>query len=231
MFELFSVFPEVIKSDRTAPEIRFGSTISDYLGQNPEILCEFVEGVSSHIKWMADEIVPAIDLSHANKVLEIGGFGAELIVQPAKRYKNFQGTVYDKTLYRQCIEKKINECQLSDRIKVASGNYCDNIPEGFDTIVMKCIASQLDDECLDKVLRNARNVLSPGNKFYLIEMILDRSHSHYEAERYFDIHWLSLTDGKIRTREEMETILERNGFRINNLTCVKKDVVIEAVVA
>jgi len=95
---------------------------------------------------------------------------------------------------------------------------------------MKCIASELDDESFDRVLRNIRNVLTQGNKLYLIDLVMDRSHHYYRTERYRDIMFWNLVDGKVRTREELETILERNGFRINKLTPAKTDFVIEVVV-
>jgi len=139
-FDFLSALPDCLKLDKTAPEVRYNSTFFDFMGQKPEFMQDFLCGSSAYIKWVSDEILPAIDLSSANKVLQVGGDGSELIVQLAKHYKNFQGSVYDLTLYRQANEKCINECQLSERIKVMSGNYVDSLPEGFDTVVMKFLS-------------------------------------------------------------------------------------------
>jgi len=136
-FDLLSALPDCLKLDKTAPEVRYDATFYDFVGQKPDFMQDFLCGSIAFTKWVSDEILPAIDLSNANKVLQVGGDGPELIIQLAKRYKNFNGSVYDLTLYRQANEKCIHECQLSDRIKVMSGNYVDSLPEGFDTVVMK----------------------------------------------------------------------------------------------
>jgi len=101
-----------------------------------------VLGAGALAKWLSDEIIPAIDLTNAHKVLQVGGASPALISELAKHYKNFNGAIYTKTLFRQAAEKCINECQLGDRIKVLTGNFVDNVPEGFDTIVMTCVASE-----------------------------------------------------------------------------------------
>jgi len=79
-------------------------------------------------------------------------------------------------------------------------------------------------------MRNIKSVLHQGNKIYLIDTVMDRSHKDYRDERFWDILFWNLKDGKARTREELESIFERNGLRIVNMTPAKMDWVIEAVV-
>lgn len=90
---------------------------------------------------------------------------------------------------------------------MASGNYIDKVPEGFDVAIMKCVSGEYNDEQFERILRNLRAAMAQGSKVYLVDLILDRSHKDYLVERHFDINWWGLTGGKVRSREEIERLL------------------------
>jgi len=133
-------------------------------------------------------------------------------------------------LFRQGIEKKIQELNVSDRVKVQAGNYIDNIPQGFDTILCEFVAKEFTDENFEKVLRNIRSSTEPGSKVFFVDMAMDKSHQFYKHERYVDVMLWNMLDGRVRTREELEGFFERNGFRVKNMTEVKTDVMFETEV-
>lgn len=188
-FDFLSVVPQCLMTDQTAPEVYYNSPLPDFLGQKPHYLKEFVNGITSKVLQTADEVSQAIDLRNVKKVLEIGSHGGALLISLAQVYKNFQGTIFDQTLYRNITEKKLQERKLQKRIKVMAGNYVDNVPEGFDVIVMKCISGEYNDLSLDAILRNCRRALERGKKLYFVDLVMDRNHSQYKFERYLDIWW------------------------------------------
>jgi len=85
-----------------------------------------------------------------------------------------------KPYIKTITEKKLQEHKLKSRIKVLTGNFIDNIPEGFDTIVMKCISGEFNDVTLDAILRNSRRALQKGNKLFFVDLIMDKSHEQYD---------------------------------------------------
>jgi len=229
-YECYSVLSESIKTDKTTPEIKYDSTFFDYLGSKPECLKDFMHGVSSYFKKISPELIPHINLQNSHKIISMGGHTGDLLCEIAKHNPNIQGVIFEPTLFRQTIDTKIQECNLSDRIKVQAGNYIDNVPQGFDTIICECVSKEHSDEEFDKILRNVRSSMNPDSKIYFIDLVMDRSHEEYEMARYMDILLLSLLNGKVRTREEMVPFFERNGLRVKNVTPMKLGALIEAEV-
>jgi len=72
--------------------------------------------------------------------------------------------------------------------------------------------------------------MHPGSKVYFIDMTIDKNHEEYKYERYMDLMLWNMMDGKIRTREELEGFITRNGFRVKHSMEVKTDTVIETEV-
>jgi len=75
-----------------------------------------------------------------------------------------------------------------------------------------------------------KNALTTGNKVYLVDSMLDKTHKSYKNERWFDIMFYYVNDGSVKTREYLETTFERNGLRVTNIRPAKDQWVIEAVV-
>ncbi|CAG9319919.1 unnamed protein product [Blepharisma stoltei] len=226
--DFLSVIPKSLKSDKTAPEEYYNTNFIDFLGQKPIYLEQFVNGITSHILWTVNEIGLGINLSDSTKVLEISGQGGALLIELARLYQHIQGTVYDIDLFKDITEKKIQENNFQEKLKFVSGNYLESIPIGYDTIVAKCISKENNDANFEKILVNMRNALNVGAKIFLVDIAIDKTHTNYRFERFNDIVAMSLTDGRVRTRVEIEAFLNRTGFRILNITPAKTDIVIEA---
>lgn len=75
-----------------------------------------------------------------------------------------------------------------------------------------------------------KNALTTGNKVYLVDTILDKTHKSYRDERFYDMMFYYVNDGSVKTREYLESTFERNGFRVTNIRPAKDEWVIEAVV-
>lgn len=228
-FDLLSMTPKCIKSDKTAPEEYYNNDFINFLGQKPLYLEQFTKGLYSHVVWLTPELLQLINLSNSQKVLDVAGHGGALSIELSKHYSNFNSTVYDISLFREVTEKNISLSGLENRIKFITGDYFSSIPSGFDTIVTKCLSEQNNDSNLDKILSNIRQATDAGTRFFLIEVLLDKHDPLHQYERFMDISALTLCDGKVRRKEELEEFLTRNGFRLISINPVKSDWVIEAV--
>ncbi|CAG9331900.1 unnamed protein product [Blepharisma stoltei] len=228
-YEFYSVFPEVLKSEKTAPELKFNQTFNDFISQRPELLEEYIATYKMFIKIVANDIAPHIDLRNSRKVIEVGGRDGTLLNELAKVYRDFTGTIYEQTVFRNFVEKNISDYGHGERIKVASGNFVDAVPEGFDTVILKCAISEYNNQQLENILKNCRRAIEHGNKLFLTDHILDRhDQSTYKLVSQLDIYDLIVSEGRIRTRQELEQIFDRSGFRITNYQPVKRLFVVEA---
>lgn len=228
-YEFYSVFSEILKSDKSAPQIKFNQSFNDFVSQNAELLEEYVETYSMFIKKYSKDIVPSIDLSQSRKVIEVGGRDGSFLAELAGVYRDFTGAIYEQTTFRKFAEKTIQEYNLGDRIKVASGNFIDTVPEGFDTVILKIAISEYSDQQLETIFRNCRKSVEIDTKLFLIDHLIDRTdRNSYKFLTHLDIFNLVVSDGKIRTKEELEPVIERGGFRVANYNRLDRLWLIEA---
>lgn len=175
IYRNLSQIPLWLQSDGNLLDIKFGVNFNDYLGQKSDYFKEFIEVIDLFNGFTSDKFKDAINLSNAHKVLEISGRTGDLLINLAQAYPHIEGMVYDQTLYRQHIHHNIHTNGLLDRLKVSTGNFIDSVPEGYDTVIMNCVAQQFNDVDYDHILRNIRNVLQSGNKLYIIDLVLDHN--------------------------------------------------------
>lgn len=226
-YDLLSVNKISLYDHKSSSEIKYQQTMNDYLGHRCEIAKEMSDAYWGDIRLNSSEILPKINLDNAHKILDVGGHCGGLLIELAKKYTKIEGTVYDQTLYRQFILKNIKDNNLSDRIKVAVGNYLDSIPQGFDTILLKCVTSDNNDVNLVKLLRNIKNVMSSDDKFYVIDMLFDKN---IKFTRYVNVFQTTLFDGKLRNRDELLSFIESNGFRVLNISQTKVYTIFEMTI-
>jgi len=180
---------------------------------------------------MSDAILPIIKLGSDDRVLEIGGHGMGLLLELAKRNRNINGVIYDFDCLHELLEKDVRELHplIHSRVKVVSGDYTEEIPEGFDTIIMKDMSAESSDERLNKILSLVKGALHPKSKIHMLDMCVDRNQSEYKEEIFWDNVVGLLNGGKLRSREEIEGFLERNGFKVTNVHIVKHYMIIDAI--
>lgn len=227
-YDLLSVFPESLKTNSSLPQIKHNKTYLEYLVDNPLNMEKYVEGAANHVKLTAPGITRAINLSNVNKVLDVGGYDATLLIELAKEYPQISGAVYNETHFRPIANKKIEESNMTNRIKALAGNYIDAVPNGYEVIILENVLRTFSDNLVLSILKNCAKALISGSKFYCIDYILDKAHENYQFERILDIKVMGLNNGKVRNKEEIEDLFERAGLTVASYSPAYKQWVIEA---
>jgi hypothetical protein len=83
-----------------------------------------------------------------------------------------------------------------------------------DAVVMARILHDWDDASCRKILRQARAVLPPGGKVFVIEMTIPKGGV---AGGLCDLHLLMATGGQERTVSEYEKLLDEEGFDLREV--------------
>ena len=63
---------------------------------------------------------------------------------------------------------------LNERIEVLSGSFLENVPSGYDTIVMKHIIHDWPDDACLTILKNCRESLQAGNKLFIVDAVIEK---------------------------------------------------------
>jgi 2-polyprenyl-3-methyl-5-hydroxy-6-metoxy-1,4-benzoquinol methylase len=101
--------------------------------------------------------------------------------------------------------------------------------EGYDCIVMKHIIHDWPDSESIKILKNCRKVLSPGNKLFIIDIVLDRNNHFYKDQISLDLMMMVHLSARERYQIEFERLLVEAGFKIEAINQVPYENVIQAI--
>ncbi|CAG9318705.1 unnamed protein product [Blepharisma stoltei] len=197
--------------------------------ENPDLLKLFQDAMTIVTHGNINEIVQAIDLTSASRVLDIGGGEGGLICELVKANHHITGGNLDREENRASNEELIQSLGLGNKINFFSGNFFVTIPQGFDTLTIKHVLHDWNDEDCLKILTNCRNALEIGNKLYIIDMVLNNTDPNRKLQRFFDVKMMILGNAKERTEENFENLLRQAGFRISSISKARMDSVIEAV--
>ncbi|CAG9309881.1 unnamed protein product [Blepharisma stoltei] len=227
--DMLTKFPESVRQHISAAELRFGCHPFEYLAAHPDLLETFQSTMREFTKIFGDGF-KIVDLSSANRVLDVGGGDGSLLIELLKWNPHISGAVYELEAVKSKAEKNFTDHNLQEKFSVISGSFLNSVPEGFDCIVMKHILHDWDDENSKKILQNCRRALEAGKQLKIIDNVIIRSSDHYLYSRMADIHMMAMLNGKERSKEQLEALLNETGFRLDSVDQIKpiQDFVVSA---
>jgi O-methyltransferase domain/Dimerisation domain len=143
------------------------------LYKDPVKLQEFMDAMSGIQMGNFMALVTKFDFSKYNSLLDVGGADGWLSIQVCLRHPGIECTTFDLPPVEPLAKNKIAQFNLSDRIKVAGGDFLkDKFPEG-EIIVMGNILHGMNEETKQEVMNKIYDSLPEGGVFIAIENIID----------------------------------------------------------
>ncbi|CAG8806549.1 27057_t:CDS:2, partial [Gigaspora margarita] len=169
----------------------------------------------------------------------IGGFLSQLLT----RYPTMKGVLYELPSVIEMSEQSwsINHKQLLNRVQFVRGDFFINPPPPADVYFLRSILHNWPDEQAIKILKTVRSAISLTNdsssghematdfkpKLLLAERII--SDQTQSSKYQMDMIMMCLCDGKVRTKSEIENLLDKSGWKFMKITsCRGEFSVIEA---
>ena len=121
------------RQDRNKPNIFIE------LSQNPHLLQIFQTLMTEQTKAFMPAILKGINIREAQNLLDLGGGDGSLAIELAKTYPSIKVTVFDRAEIKGLCEHLIAQNQVQDRVQFIEGNFFEEVPSGYDCIVLKHI--------------------------------------------------------------------------------------------
>ncbi|CAG8797141.1 11006_t:CDS:2 [Gigaspora margarita] len=158
----------------------------------------------------------------------IGGFLSQLLT----RYPTMKGVLYELPSVIEMSEQSwsINHKQLLNRVQFVRGDFFINPPPPADVYFLRSILHNWPDEQAIKILKTVRSAISLTNdtssghemasyfkpKLLLAERIIN---DQTQSSKYqMDMIMMCLCDGKVRTKSEIEKLLDKTGWKFMKIT-------------
>ena len=136
----------------------------------------FLMGMFNLAMGLAPQIVPAIDVSKRQHLLDLGGGPGTYAIHFCLNNAHLRATVFDLPTTRPFAEKTIRQFKLEDRIDFRDGNYLEDPVEGrYDVAWLSHILhGEGPDDCR-MIIQKAVDALEPGGMIIIHDFILNNS--------------------------------------------------------
>ena len=225
----FSPFVDTMTNNFTTPESLLECSrpqekkdlMTEHLEESDEDIANnarhFMKHMNAQSYCCARALPDAIGLRHADKpttLLDVGGGSAIYTIEAAKSNPNVKGVVFELPAIKPITEEYIEEVSLSDRIKVAPGDFfTDSFPGPVDVVLFSNILHDWPDETNVQLINKAYQCLAPGGRVVISELLLsDDIKSSTVSSTSMNVIMLPYTKGRQYRAKELFRRLERAGF-------------------
>jgi len=175
----------------------------------------FLMGMFNMAMGMAPHIVPNIDVSNRQHLLDLGGGPGTYAIHYCLANDGLKATVYDLPTTRPFAEKTIQRFKLADRINFMDGNYLEDPVEGnYDVAWLSHILhGEGPDDCR-MIIKKAVAALEPGGMIIIHDFILNNSMDGPLFPALFSLNMLLGTEsGQSYSEEQIIDMLAVAGAR------------------
>jgi hypothetical protein len=173
LYQFWGNLGEGLKTGECQNEAKGGTNFFELIYGQPEKLEEFVHAMSGVQMGGFMAFSQKFDFSNYKTLTDAGGSSCLLSLTVAKDHPHMTCVSFDLPAIAPIANKTIQQFQLSDRVKTASGDFFkDDIPSA-DIVVMGNILHDWDEENKITLMKKAYAALPKGGAFVAIENIID----------------------------------------------------------
>lgn len=222
---------ETIMTGKTAAQLQGLDTSFELMSRSPENIGIFNAAMADLTRLVTPDILHAFDFSQTSHVMDVGGGTGELIGAIARQHPGIRGTVFDLPRCKPTAQETLRRLGVTDRAMFVSGNFFETIPFIADTIILKSVIHDWNDERSSRILRNCQRALPKDGTLLLVERIIPETPSASDVDKAHlmsDLNMLRGPGGLERSERQYRLLLEQCGFCQKSLLSAGRFSVIEA---
>jgi predicted O-methyltransferase YrrM len=191
----------------------FGMTVWDWRRQHAEQGDIFNSFLAKETLAQADSILEALDASRARTIADIGG-GGGLIAAVVRANPQVQGILFDRPQTLETAKRFLQSLGVAERVQCMSGDFLSAVEVQADLYLLKSVLQQWDDADSLTILRNCRSAMQDAARLLVIERLIPERALADPAAIMVDLHMMTITGGRVRSREQFEALLSQAGFTL-----------------
>jgi len=197
-----------------------------FLRANPEQEAVFHAGMSNRGHIETAGVLEAYEFSASKTLVDVGGGNGGFLSATLARNNHLSGILFDQA---SAIEAaKAGRGGLLPRCTLVAGDFFDTVPSGGDTYILKRVLFDWTDEEAVRILKNCRQAMKSDGHLLIIEPLIGPPNEQSPAHLY-DMTFLVMLHGRLRTTDEYAGLLGQAGFRTERIIPTDSEVsVLEA---
>jgi hypothetical protein len=191
----------------------FGMTVWDWRRQHAEQGDIFNSYLAKETLAQADSILEALDAPCVRTIADIGG-GGGLIAAVVRANPQVQGILFDRPQTLETAKRFLQSLGVAERVQCMSGDFLSAVEVQADLYLLKSVLQQWDDADSLTILRNCRSATQDAARLLVIERLIPERALADPAAIMVDLHMMTITGGRVRSREQFEALLSQAGFTL-----------------
>ncbi len=182
--------------------------------RDPQALRDYIGGMANLQRQSMPTVAEAIDLSDAQRLIDVGGGPATASIVFAELHPQLHCTVFDESGPLEIAREYITEAGLEDRIETVAGDFLnDDLGEGFDVAYLSNVIHIYDDARVAGLFERVHRALAPGGRILVKDFYLDDTRSSPRFATRFAINMLVGTEsGTSHVESRIWYLLDEAGF-------------------
>ena len=189
------------------------------LSRDPPRLHAFQQAMAEGSTVAAQGAMEVYDFSRFSDVLDLGGGYGGVLGELLRAHPAQTGAVFDLAYLQEGATAYLAAAGVADRARFLGGSFFEEVPGGFDLIVMKFIVHDWDDQEALAILAKAREGADAGATLVLLEQVVPeviQPTPEHQAVIRADLTMMGM-GGKERTAAEYAALLADAGWRLTRI--------------
>lgn len=192
----------------------FGAKVQDWRRANPAHGKAFDAYVARETFTVAGPVLELLDLSGAKTVADLSGGHGGLLAALLTRHPRLRGVLLTSSMSVPAAEAYLAEMGVADRTNVIGGDILAGLPAAADISLLPSVLQQHSDDGARRILETCRDSLKPSGRLVVIERPMPDNAHDDPAAVMLDLHMMTITGGRVRTKGEMEALIADADLRI-----------------
>lgn len=168
-------FEETLRTGRCSFDREHGMSVWDWFDAHPEERECFARAMTGLTLADAPFVATTYPFAEVQTVCDVAGGRGALLSEILLRHPHLRGTLTDNPRVLDDARSLLGHRGVADRVTFEPGSFFESVPAGADVYTLKNILHDWDDPRSEKILRNVRAAMKPGQKVVLLEALLDRT--------------------------------------------------------
>jgi SAM-dependent methyltransferase len=183
-------------------------------GRDPKALRDYISGMADLQRQSMPTVAEAIDLSGAERLIDVGGGPATASIVFAELHPQLNCTVFDEAGPLEIAREYIAEAGLEDRVETVAGNFLtDDLGQGFDVAYLSNVIHIYDEARVAGLFQRVHRALASGGRILVKDFYLDDTRSAPRFATRFAINMLVGTEsGTSHVESRIWRLLDEAGF-------------------
>lgn len=152
------------------------------------------------------------------RVVDVGAGRGRLLAAVLAATPTLRGVWYDRPELLDAATALLTAAGVDDRCERVAGDFLREVPGGADLYLIKHVLHDWPDALAVEILQNIAAAMDTGARLLVIEAVPSEADGQDGLAKLRDLEQMVWTGGRVRSRREFETLLQKAGLVIESLT-------------